>query len=51
MDEFHEKLRRFFTIVKFILGGYLVLLVAIPMDTFVFFKNLYTKPHDADDEV
>jgi len=51
MDEFHEKLRRFFTIIKFILGGHLCLIIAIPVDTFVFFRNLYTKPHDADEEV
>jgi hypothetical protein len=32
------------TIVYFILAGPVVLVVSIPVDTFVFFYNLYTKP-------
>lgn len=45
MDEFHEKLARFFTIVKFILFGPFILVFAIPIDAGNFFKNLYTKPY------
>ena len=51
MDEFSEKFRRFQTIMKFIFVGWFVLLVAVPIDAYVFFRNLYTKPHDADEEV
>ena len=51
MDELSEKLQRALTIVYFILAGPIVLVFSIPIDTFVFFYNLYTKPvGDPDDD-
>jgi len=51
MDEFDEKLMRFFTIIKFIIIGPFYLIVSIPANAIVFFYNLYTKAHDADKSV
>lgn len=45
MDEFHEKLERFFTIVKFIFLGPFILVGSVPIDAANFFKNLYSKPY------
>lgn len=45
MDEFHEKLERFFTILKFAFFGPFILLSTVPIDAVNFFKNLYTKPY------
>ena len=44
MDEFHEKLERFFTILKFAFLGPFILLFTVPIDAVNFFQNLYTKP-------
>ena len=44
MDEFHEKLERFFTILKFIFFGPFILLGTVPIDVANFFVNLYSKP-------
>jgi len=44
MDEFHEKLARFFTIVQFIFGGPFILVFVVPIDAANFFVNLYSKP-------
>lgn len=44
MDEFSEKVTRFFTIIKFIVIAPFILMIAIPIDMFVFFKNLYSMP-------
>jgi len=50
MDELSEKLQRAFTIVQFIIAGPIIFAFSIPIDTFVFFYNLYTKPLiDSDD--
>ena len=43
MDEFSEKLRRFFTIVQFILGGWIFLILSVPFNSVIFFYNLYTR--------
>jgi len=51
MDELSEKVQRAITIVKFIIFGPLFLLVALPVNSFVFFRNLYTRPIDADVKV
>ena len=45
MDEFHEKLERFFTILKFIFFGPFILLATVPIDAANFFINLYSKPY------
>ena len=47
MDELSEKLERVLTIIKFIFFGPFVLFFSIPVDTFVFFYNLYTMPKEA----
>lgn len=44
MNDFNEKWRRFKTIVKFAVIGPLLLCLGIPLDSFRFFKNLYTQP-------
>ena len=44
MDEFSEKVTRFFTIIKFIFVAPFILMIAIPIDMVVFFKNLYSMP-------
>ena len=44
MDEFSEKVTRFFTIIKFIFMAPFILLLAVPIDMIVFFRNLYTMP-------
>jgi len=44
MDEFSEKVTRFFTIIKFICFAPFILMIAIPIDMVVFFKNLYSMP-------
>lgn len=50
MDEFSEKVTRFFTIVKFICFAPFILMIAVPIDMIVFFKNLYSKPIDGDED-
>ena len=51
MDELSEKLQRAFTIIYFIIAGPVVLVLSIPIDSFIFFYNLYTKPvADSDDD-
>lgn len=50
MDEFDEKFRRFKTIIWFFLLGPLAVLASVPIDSFVYCYNLYTKPKDADDK-
>ena len=44
MDEFSEKVTRFFTIIKFVLAAPIILAFAIPIDMFTFFINLYSMP-------
>ena len=44
-------MRRVITILKFILLGPFILILSIPVNGFVFFYNMYTKAHDADDRV
>jgi len=44
MNEFSEKITRFLTIIKFIFVAPFILMVAIPIDMVVFFKNLYSMP-------
>ena len=39
MDELEEKIERFKTIVKFFFFGWFVLLLSIPLDSFVFLYN------------
>ena len=52
MDEFEEKVERFFTIVKFFFFAPFILIVSIPVDSFVFAYNLYTDPdEDEKDEL
>ena len=48
MDDVAEKINRVKTILKFALLGPWFLLVAVPVDTYVFWINLYTKSFDAD---
>ena len=51
MDELSEKLQRALTIIYFIIAGPIVLVFSIPIDSFIFFYNLYTKPVvDSDDD-
>jgi len=51
MDELSEKLQRALTIIYFIIAGPIVLVLSIPIDSFIFFYNLYTKPvADSDDD-
>jgi len=51
MDELSEKLQRALTIIYFIVAGPIVLVLSIPIDSFIFFYNLYTKPvADSDDD-
>lgn len=49
MDEFDEKLARFVTIMQFIFIGPVMLIIAIPCDTFIFFWNLYTSSNDQEE--
>lgn len=52
MDEFHEKLARFYTILYFIFTAPFILIASILVDSFVFFYNLYTisdEAHEATD--
>lgn len=44
MDEFSEKVTRFITIIKFIFAAPFILVIAVPIDMMVFFKNLYSMP-------
>lgn len=46
MDELEEKLERAFTIVKFFFFAPFILVVSIPVDSFVFAYNLYTDPEE-----
>lgn len=50
MDDMKEKIRRFCTILKFMVFGPLILIQSIPVDTYVFLINLFTKAYDADKE-
>lgn len=49
MDEFDEKLARFYTIVIYTFTGLFIHLASVPVDSFVYFYNLYTKPAEADE--
>jgi hypothetical protein len=51
IDELSEKLWRIVTIIKFMIAGPFMMLTSIPVDTYVFFINMYTKAWDADHEV
>jgi hypothetical protein len=52
MDEWSERLIRLQTIILFLIFGPVFLILAIPIDSFVFFYNLYTIPllDEVDDE-
>ena len=49
MDEFDEKLQRFYTILKYFFLGPFLHLVSIPIDSFVFLYNLFTKPAESEE--
>ena len=52
MDDFSEKLNRFYTIILFLVFGLPILIFSIPVDGFVFFYNLFTSPdEDEEDEI
>tara|TARA_B110000285_G_C15096484_1_gene602296 strand:+ start:1252 stop:1446 length:195 start_codon:yes stop_codon:yes gene_type:complete len=51
MDDFDEKLERAKTIVKFIFIGPIYLLGSIFTDAWKFWRNLYTQPLDAEEEI
>ena len=51
MDDAEEKLERAKTIVKFIFIGPLYLMASIFTDAWKFWKNLYTQPLDAEEEI
>ena len=44
MDEFHEKVNRVFTIIKFFFAGLPILTFSVFVDTFNFFINLFYEP-------
>ena len=44
MDDISEKFERAWTILKFFLFGPAILIASVPVDTFVFYYNLYTEP-------
>ena len=46
MDDTMEKLKRFFTIIKFMIIGPIYLLISIPVNGLVFFFNMYTISHE-----
>jgi hypothetical protein len=48
MDELSEKLERIYTIIKFAIFGFPFLMGASFLDIFKFWKNLYSKPYDAE---
>lgn len=50
MDDFDEKVARFFTIIKFMILGPMYLLMSIPLNSFVFFYNLYTQEPERNDQ-
>lgn len=49
MDEFDEKLARFYTILLYGFFGLFIHLASVPVDSGIFFYNLYTKPAEADE--
>lgn len=51
MDELEEKIERGKTIVKFIFMGPIFLVISILSDSYKFWINLYTQPHDSEEEV
>ena len=50
MDDLSEKIRRLFTIIKFIFGGPIILIISIFSDMIIFLYNLYTEPLEFIDE-
>jgi hypothetical protein len=44
MDEFHEKVNRVFTIIKFFFAGLPILIFSVFIDTYNFFINLFYEP-------
>ena len=46
MDEFEEKLQRFYTVLLFFFFGFPFLLFSVPVDIVVFYYNLYTLPEE-----
>lgn len=48
MDELSEKLERVLTIFKWTLGGPFLLIFSCLSDLYKFWRNLYSKPIDAD---
>jgi len=51
MDELEEKIERVKTIFKFILVGPFLLTLSVITDAYKFWRNLYTQPTDAEEEV
>ena len=55
MDDLSEKIRRLFTIIKFIFGGPIILIISIFSDMIIFLYNLYTEPlefiNDEDEKI
>lgn len=51
MDEKEEKIARVKTIIKFLIFGPFILLYSIPVDTYVFFINMYTKSKQIESDV
>jgi hypothetical protein len=51
MDDLSEKIQRVYTILKFAVAGPFFLLYSVPVDTYVFFINMYTQdPESASEE-
>lgn len=50
MDEFSEKMTRLQTIIIFIFTAPVIFIMSVPMDSVVFFRNMYTSPHNYGDE-
>jgi hypothetical protein len=44
LDEWSEKFVRFKTVVLFLIFGLVILTLSLPIDSYVFFYNLYTIP-------
>lgn len=46
MDDWAEKFKRIFTIFKFVVLGPVILIQAVPVDTYVFWINLFSKSNE-----
>ena len=50
MDEFSEKMTRLQTIIIFIFTGPIIFIMSVPVDSVVFFRNMYTSPNEYDND-